>query len=101
MKYLVTYRRAPGADSLIAEHLPAHRDLFLSYQRRGVLLAIGPLQKPANGEALAIFTSEDAAEEFVAVDPFVRYGVATCTIRPWHDVLESGAGEPGRPSEPS
>ena len=65
MKYLVTYQRVPGSESLIAEHLPAHRDLFVSYHQRGDLLAIGPLQKPANGEALAIFTSQESAEEFV------------------------------------
>ncbi len=92
MKYLVTYQRVPGSESLIAEHLPAHRDLFVSYHQRGDLLAIGPLQKPANGEALAIFTSQESAEEFIAADPFVRYGIASCTIRPWYDVLESATG---------
>lgn len=95
MKYLVTFQRTPDADSLVAEHFPAHQDLFLSYHQRGLLLAIGPLHEPANGEALAVFTSRDAAEEFLASDPFVRHGVATCTIRPWQDVLQPESGEAG------
>ncbi|HST47951.1 YciI family protein [Jatrophihabitans sp.] len=93
MKYLVTYQRVPGSESLIVEYLPAHRDHFMSYHQRGVLLAIGPLRDPANGEALAIFTSREAAEEFVAGDPFMVHGIASCTIRAWQDVLQPG--EPG------
>lgn len=89
MKYVLTYEKVPGSDSLVAEHLPAHRDRFLSFFQRGDLVGIGPLHEPSNGDALAIFTSQEAAEEFVADDPFVRYGVvATYTIRPWQDVLQ-------------
>jgi uncharacterized protein YciI len=93
MKYAVTYEKAPGPDSLVAEHLPAHRDRFMDFAQRGVLLAIGPLHEPSNGDALAIFTTREAAEEFVAGDPFVRHGVvATYTIRPWQDVLQPVPG---------
>jgi uncharacterized protein len=35
-----------------------------------------------------VFTSKEAAEEFVAGDPFVQHGVvASWTVRPWREVL--------------
>ena len=41
------------------------------------------------GEALGVFTSREAAEEFVRDDPFVRHGVvAGWTVRPWNEILQ-------------
>jgi uncharacterized protein YciI len=38
-----------------------------------------------------VFTSREAAEEFIAGDPFVVNGVvASWTIRPWNEVLQTG-----------
>jgi uncharacterized protein YciI len=48
----------------------------------------GPLDDPPTGDALAVFTTREAAEEFVADDPFVTGGVvASWRIRPWREVL--------------
>jgi uncharacterized protein len=42
-----------------------------------------------NGDAMGIFTSRAAAEEFIAGDPFVLNGVvATWTLRPWNEILQ-------------
>ena len=53
---------------------------------RGTLLLIGPYADRSG--ALAIFTSQESAEQFAAVDPFVTEGlVARWTITPWLEAL--------------
>jgi uncharacterized protein len=38
---------------------------------------------------MGVFTTREAAEEFIAGDPFVRHGVvASWTVRPWNEVLQ-------------
>jgi uncharacterized protein YciI len=38
---------------------------------------------------MGIFTSREAAEEFIAGDPFVLNGVvAGWTLRPWNEILQ-------------
>ncbi|MFD2094186.1 YciI family protein [Blastococcus deserti] len=47
-------------------------------------------REPMNGDAMGIFTSREAAEEFVAGDPFVVNGVvASWSVRPWNEILQS------------
>jgi uncharacterized protein len=54
-----------------------------------VLLMVGTMDEPVNGDAMGIFTTREAAEEFVAGDPFVLNGVvANWTVRPWNEVLQ-------------
>lgn len=49
---------------------------------------IGPFTDEPAGGALGIFTTREAAESFVAIDPFVHHGlVARYTIREWNEVL--------------
>jgi uncharacterized protein YciI len=49
---------------------------------------IGPFNDPPLGEAMGVFATREAAEEFVRLDPFVANGiVATWTIREWNEVL--------------
>jgi len=49
----------------------------------------GPLGEPMNGDAIGLFTTREAAEEFVAGDPFVLNGVvARWTIRPWTGLIQ-------------
>ena len=46
---------------------------------------------PMNGDAMGIFASREAAEEFIAGDPFAVHGVVTnWTMRPWNEVLQTG-----------
>ncbi len=52
------------------EYFPAHKARLDEFNSRGTLLAAGPLGMPPEG-AMAIFTSREAAEEFVQGDPFV------------------------------
>ncbi len=56
------------------EHFPAHRARLDEFQRRGLLLEVGTFADPPMG-AMAVFTSREAVEEFMADDPFLRHGV--------------------------
>ena len=86
MKYVVTYQSVPDFEALADQHFPAHLDHLQKFHQRGTMLAMGPLQEPYNGEGLGVFTSQEAAEEFVATDPFVVNGViAKHTIRAWQE----------------
>ena len=49
---------------------------------------IGTFADPQEQGAMAIFTTREAAEEFVAGDPFVLNGVVrSWEIREWNEVL--------------
>jgi uncharacterized protein YciI len=76
MKIVSFYEMAPDALSKVAAHFPAHRAQLDEFHNRGVLLAAGPLGNPPEG-AMAIFTSREAAEEFVKDDPFVTSGLVS------------------------
>jgi uncharacterized protein YciI len=93
MKYVVTYRAVDDFQPLAREHFPTHQARFQAFAERGDLLMIGPLAEPPNGDAMAVFTTRAAAEEFVAGDPFVLSGiVAEWSVRAWNEVLTPDAG---------
>ena len=51
--------------------------------RRGVLLSLGAFAD-GEGDAMAVFTSREAAEEFAAEDPFLLNAVVgTWHVREW------------------
>jgi uncharacterized protein YciI/uncharacterized protein YndB with AHSA1/START domain len=87
-KYVLTYASVPDYAPLARQHLPAHLARLMEFHARGDLLLVGVLTEPVNGDAMAVFTSREAAEEFVADDPFVlNKVVATWTIRPWQEIF--------------
>lgn len=56
------------------------------FHKRGKLLMAGPVM--STGGALGIFTTRDAADEFIAGDPFVTGGVVTKhSVVEWADIL--------------
>ncbi len=88
MKYVMTYRSVPDYLPLAQRHAPAHVARLHEFHGRGVLLMVGTLDDPPTGEAMGVFTTREAAEEFIAGDPFVTGGVvAEWTVRPWNEVL--------------
>jgi uncharacterized protein YciI len=98
-KYLLTYHSVADFAPLARQHFPAHYARLVAFRERGDLLLVGTLAEPVNGDALAVFTSRQAAEEFVAEDPFVlNKVVASYTIRPWHEIFyqpgQDGRGQP-------
>ena len=87
MKTLMFYETAPDGLPKAREHFPAHRARLDEFHRRGVLLMAGPYGNPPLG-ALGVFTTREAAEEFVRDDPFVLNGVvARVSLHEWSEVL--------------
>ena len=83
MKYVAMYDIAPDGLSKVMTHFPAHRARLDEFHARGLVIAAGPLGNPPEG-AMGIFTTRDAAEEFVKEDPFVVNGVVgTWRIVEW------------------
>jgi uncharacterized protein YciI len=88
VKYVLTYESPPDLDMAeVAAHFEAHRALWAEFGGQGTLLAIGPFEDPLDG-AMGVFTTREAAEDFVARDPFVSNGVvAGWRISGWNEVL--------------
>lgn len=87
MKFAVFYEMAEDGMSKVMEHYAAHSARLREFHARGVLLMAGPLGNPPEG-ALSIFTTREAAEEFVQDDPFVRNGVVgQWRIVDWDEAL--------------
>ncbi len=87
-KYVLTYRAVDDFLPLVAEHGPGHAARLQEFRGRGLVVMAGPLLEPFDGTAMAVFTSREAAEEFVGGDPFVLGGlVADWTVRPWSELL--------------
>ena len=89
MKYVMTYRAVEDFMPLAQQHYPAHAARVEEFAGRGELLMVGTFDEPMDGAAMGVFTTREAAEEFIAGDPFVRNGVvASWTVRPWDEVLQ-------------
>ena len=76
MKFVSFYEMAPGALAHLKTHYPAHRVRLEEFHARGVLIAAGPLGNPPEG-AMGLFTTREAAEEFIEGDPFVTNGLVS------------------------
>jgi len=88
MKYLLRYAMGPSVDSVrIGELFPAHRQHWSAFQADGTLVAIGPMENPADG-ALGVFTTREAARRFAETDPFVTGGVVqTWDVSGWQEAI--------------
>ena len=86
-KYMMQYESTAESRRNAPAHFAAHNERLHDFHRRGKLLMAGPVM--ATGAAFGIFTTREAAEEFVAGDPFVSGGVVTKhSIVEWTDVLD-------------
>jgi len=87
-KYVVFYESADDVRSRAPAHFPAHRARWQEFRDRGTLLMIGTFANPQEEGSMGIFTTREAAEEFVRGDPFVLNGVVRkWTIREWNEAL--------------
>lgn len=87
MKVVMFYEVAPDGMAKAKIHYAAHRARLDEFYARGVLLMAGPYANPAEG-AMGIFTSRNAAEEFIQGDPFVINGVVSkWRLCDWNEVL--------------
>ena len=88
MKYVMFYEAAPDGLAKAPLHFAGHRARLDEFHGRGTLLLAGPLLDPMDGGAIGVFTTREAAEEFIHDDPFVLHGVVgKWTIRGWNEVL--------------
>ena len=87
-KYVLSYESVPGFQPLAQQHFPAHYARLMTFRERGDLLMVGVLLEPVNGDAMGVFASREAAEEFVSEDPFIlNKVVASWSIRPWREIF--------------
>lgn len=70
------YDVAPDAGPRLMEHYPAHFSRLREFHARGELIAAGPLGNPP-ASAMGIFASREAADAFIAEDPFVTNGLVS------------------------
>lgn len=86
-KFLMTYETTPEGLARAPEHIAAHRDRLDQFCARGTLVMAGPVMD-GTGRAFGVFTSREAAEDFIAGDPFVVHQVvAQWTVVEWNEVL--------------
>jgi uncharacterized protein len=88
MKHVLLYTSADDVASKAPAHFPAHSARLREFHAGGTLLMVGTFGDPQEQGSMAIFTTREAAEEFVAGDPFVRNGVVRAwEIREWNEIL--------------
>ncbi len=84
MKYVLFYQSAEDVLTKAPTHYEAHVARLSEFQARGDLLMVGAFGDPQEQGSMSIFSTREAAEEFVAGDPFVLNGVvAGWEIRDW------------------
>jgi hypothetical protein len=84
MKAVVLYESADDVLARAPAHFPAHRARLDEFEAAGTLLLVGTFGDPQAQGSMAIFSTREAAEAFVAGDPFVREGVVrSYEIRDW------------------
>jgi uncharacterized protein YciI len=84
----VFYESADDVRSRAPAHFAAHRARWKELQDRGTLLMIGTFANPQEEGSMGIFTTREAAEEFVKGDPFVLNGVVKKhMIREWNEAI--------------
>jgi uncharacterized protein len=88
MKYVLFYESADDVASKAPLHLAEHRARIQEFHARGLILLVGTFGDPQREGSMAVFPTREAAEEFVADDPFVlNQVVRRWEIREWNEVL--------------
>ena len=88
MKYVVFYESAEDVLPKARLHFAAHQARYGKFVSDGTLLMIGTFANPQEEGSMGIFTTREAAEEFVREDPFVLNGVVrNWHIQEWNEVL--------------
>lgn len=89
MKYVLLYESVTHAGEQEPAHLQAHRARVKDFHSQGTLVLAGSFTNAEDG-TMGIFTSREAAEEFIKEDPFVVNGaISSWHITEWDEVLDS------------
>ncbi len=85
-KYVVLYESSDNVHEKAPVHFAEHSQYADGFRDAGTLESIGIFADPQTQGSMAIFTTREAAEEFVAGDPFVLNEVVrNHEIREWHE----------------
>jgi uncharacterized protein len=77
--------RGASMETIVAVY-PRHKAVVETFVARGDVIGIGPFAD--KGGNLAIFRTREAAEAFVAQDPFILEGlIESFEIRDWGDQM--------------
>ena len=76
-KYVVLHESSENALERAPSHHPAHSERLASFHEAGKLEAVGPFGDPQGQGSMAIFTTREVAEEFIAGNPFVLSDVVS------------------------
>jgi uncharacterized protein len=88
VRYVVFYESADDVAAKAPAHFPAHAERLHEFHDRGDLLSVGTFANPQEEGSMAIFRTREAAEEFIAGDPFVLNGVVrSWVLREWNDMF--------------
>lgn len=86
MKYVLFYESAADVYDKAVPHIQAHSARLGDFHARGTLLMGGAFANIQDDGAMLIFTTREAAEEFVKGDPYVLHGVVRdWSIREWNE----------------
>ncbi|MET0324713.1 MAG: YciI family protein [Ilumatobacteraceae bacterium] len=86
--HVLFYESAEDVLLLVPAHYPAHRERLVEFKARGDLVLVGVFDDAQRDGSMSVFTTRQAAEDFVAGDPFVREGVVrSWTIKEWHESI--------------
>lgn len=103
MNVVVLYRLRDGVDrARLLEVFPRHQAYYRAFHEAGGgLIALGPFSTPdpAAG-SMGVFSSREAAERFIAADPFATEGLADPRIVDWNAVWLEPGPDAGASEEP-
>lgn len=86
-KFVTFYKPNPAAFGKAEALFPGHVAHVQAHKANGTLLSFGAFADLVNHGSMGVFTSKEAAESFIANDPFVTGGiVATHEVREWTDM---------------
>jgi uncharacterized protein YciI len=87
VRYVLLYESADSVLEKAPAHYAAHSQRADRFHEAGTLLMVGTFADPQRDGSMGVFTTREAAEDFVAGDPFVLNGVVRrWEIREWDDV---------------
>jgi len=80
---------SPAGMALAREVFPRHREKVVEFTEAGEAISVATFADPGRDGAMGIFRNREAAERFVAVDPFILEGVITrWRIIDWNGELD-------------
>jgi uncharacterized protein YciI len=88
VKAVVFYESADNVAEKAPKYFAEHVAQYQPYIDRGELLMIGTFADPQQDGSMGIFTTREAAEQFVENDPFMLNGVVkNYRILDWNEAI--------------